>query len=118
MKAREITEAGKEALRSGKYQMVRINYANPDMVGHCGDLTAAIQACATVDKCLGELLAVVDEVNGRWVPARCCAAVLMLSQDVMCDCCHQGVRGIPHACVCPSLSPLLCDTHTLPQTPR
>jgi bisphosphoglycerate-independent phosphoglycerate mutase (AlkP superfamily) len=32
MKALEITEAGKEALLSGKYKMVRINYANPDMV--------------------------------------------------------------------------------------
>lgn len=36
MKAKEITDAGKEALKSGKYQMVRINYANPDMVGHTG----------------------------------------------------------------------------------
>ena len=33
MKAREITAAGKEALRSGKYDVVRINYANPDMAG-------------------------------------------------------------------------------------
>lgn len=38
MKAREITAAGKEALLSGKYDMVRVNYANPDMVGHTGDL--------------------------------------------------------------------------------
>lgn len=36
MKAKEITAAGKEALRSGRFQMVRINYANPDMVGHTG----------------------------------------------------------------------------------
>ena len=34
MKAREITAAGKEALKSGKYDVVRVNYANPDMVGH------------------------------------------------------------------------------------
>lgn len=37
MKAPEITAAGIEALRSGKYKMVRINYANPDMVGHTGE---------------------------------------------------------------------------------
>jgi 2,3-bisphosphoglycerate-independent phosphoglycerate mutase len=67
MKAYEITEAAKEALRSGKYGMVRINYANPDMVGHTGDLKAAMQACATVDKCVGELLKVLDEVNGRYL---------------------------------------------------
>ena len=39
MKAREITAAGKEALKSGKYDVVRVNYANPDMVGHTGDTT-------------------------------------------------------------------------------
>lgn len=43
MKAREICEAGKEALLSGKFQMVRINFANPDMVGHTGDLKATIR---------------------------------------------------------------------------
>lgn len=36
MKAREITDAAIEALKSGKYKMVRVNYANPDMVGHTG----------------------------------------------------------------------------------
>lgn len=46
---------------------VRINYANPDMVGHTGDLKASIQACATVDKCLADLLAVCDEVGGRFL---------------------------------------------------
>lgn len=46
---------------------VRINYANPDMVGHTGDLKACMQACATVDKCLAELLAVCDEVGGRFM---------------------------------------------------
>ena len=45
--------------------MVRINYANPDMVGHTGDLKASVRACETVDKCVGELLAVLDELNGR-----------------------------------------------------
>lgn len=43
MKAREITDVGKEALASGKYDMVRLNYANPDMVGHTGDLKATMQ---------------------------------------------------------------------------
>jgi 2,3-bisphosphoglycerate-independent phosphoglycerate mutase len=67
MKAYEITEAGKEAMRSGKYQMIRINYANPDMVGHTGDLSASIQACTTVDKCLKDLLDTCNELNGRFL---------------------------------------------------
>ncbi|CAD7698005.1 unnamed protein product [Ostreobium quekettii] len=67
MKAREICEAGKEAMFSGRYQMVRVNFANPDMVGHTGDLQATMRACALVDKCVQELLDVCDEVNGRWL---------------------------------------------------
>jgi len=67
MKAREITAAGIEALRSGRFKMVRLNYANPDMVGHTGDLAATVQAVRTVDTCLGELLAVADEVNARYL---------------------------------------------------
>jgi 2,3-bisphosphoglycerate-independent phosphoglycerate mutase len=65
MKAREITEAGKEALRCGKYKMVRINYANPDMVGHTGDLAATLRSVETVDACLGQLLEVADQVGAR-----------------------------------------------------
>ena len=67
MKAREITAAGKEALRSGKFDQIRLNFANPDMVGHTGDLNATINCCELVDKCLKELLDVVDEVNGRFL---------------------------------------------------
>ncbi|KAL6771667.1 GPM1B [Auxenochlorella protothecoides x Auxenochlorella symbiontica] len=67
MKAREICEAGKEALRSGRYDTVRINFANPDMVGHTGDLAATVEACACVDAAVGELLALTDELGGRWL---------------------------------------------------
>ncbi|KAI8104129.1 hypothetical protein M9434_002392 [Picochlorum sp. BPE23] len=67
MKAREIAAAGKEALRSGKFDQVRLNFANPDMVGHTGDLQATIHCCGLVDQCLKELLDVVDEVKGRFI---------------------------------------------------
>ncbi|PNH02676.1 2,3-bisphosphoglycerate-independent phosphoglycerate mutase [Tetrabaena socialis] len=67
MKAFEITAATKEALTSGKYKVVRANFANPDMVGHTGDLAATVRACETVDKCVKELLEVVDSLNGRWL---------------------------------------------------
>ena len=52
MKAREIADAGIQALKSGKYRYVRLNFANPDMVAHTGDLDAAIEACSVVDKCV------------------------------------------------------------------
>uniref|UniRef100_A0A061R7T5 phosphoglycerate mutase (2,3-diphosphoglycerate-independent) n=1 Tax=Tetraselmis sp. GSL018 TaxID=582737 RepID=A0A061R7T5_9CHLO len=67
MKAREICEAGKEALRSGKYNVVRVNFANPDMVGHTGDLKATRVACAIVDQCVGELLEACKELGCRWL---------------------------------------------------
>jgi 2,3-bisphosphoglycerate-independent phosphoglycerate mutase len=67
MKSREITEAGIAALKSGRYDLLRINYASPDMVGHTGSLEATIQACETCDKCLGELLEEVDKLGGVYL---------------------------------------------------
>jgi 2,3-bisphosphoglycerate-independent phosphoglycerate mutase len=67
MKAREITDAAMAAIKSGKYEMIRVNYANPDMVGHTGNLAATISACETCDGCLGELLACIESVGGRWL---------------------------------------------------
>ena len=67
MKAREVTAAALEAIKSGRFDMIRVNYANPDMVGHTGNLPATVQSCETVDTCLGELLAAVEAAGGRWL---------------------------------------------------
>ncbi|MFC1771105.1 2,3-bisphosphoglycerate-independent phosphoglycerate mutase [Candidatus Margulisiibacteriota bacterium] len=64
MKAEEITQKTKELLLSGKYKFGRLNFANGDMVGHTGIMEAAITACETVDKCLGELVDTVNKLNG------------------------------------------------------
>lgn len=64
MKAYEITEKTIELLKSGKYRFGRINYPNGDMVGHTGNLEAAITAVESVDECVGKLLKVIDEING------------------------------------------------------
>ena len=63
MKAAEITDAAISALKSGKYDFIRLNYANGDMVGHTGDLDAAVLAAETVDLCLKRLLNAVKK-NG------------------------------------------------------
>lgn len=52
MSANDVTKAAVKAITSGEYQLVVINYANADMVGHTGDLAAAIKACETLDTCL------------------------------------------------------------------
>jgi 2,3-bisphosphoglycerate-independent phosphoglycerate mutase len=64
MKAAEITDALIEALRSEQYQFLRVNYPNGDMVGHTGDLEAAILSVEVVDLCLARVLKVVEEVGG------------------------------------------------------
>jgi 2,3-bisphosphoglycerate-independent phosphoglycerate mutase len=50
MKAAEIAKAAQEALLSGKFDYVRVNFANGDMVGHTGDLEATKRACEAVDE--------------------------------------------------------------------
>jgi 2,3-bisphosphoglycerate-independent phosphoglycerate mutase len=64
MSAAELTDQLTEAIGSGKYDFIFVNYANPDMVGHTGILDAAIKAIATVDQCLGRLEAAVTEAGG------------------------------------------------------
>ncbi len=67
MAAAEVTAAAKAAILSGKYGLVVVNYANPDMVGHTGSLPAAIKACEATDRGLGELLAALASKNGKAV---------------------------------------------------
>jgi len=64
MKAKEITETVINLLTSGDYKCGRLNYPNGDMVGHTGKMDAAIVAVATVDSCVGELLAVINQIGG------------------------------------------------------
>ena len=63
MRAREITEKALEAIRSRKYALVVMNYANPDMVGHTGKWDAIIKALAVVDECVGKVVDVVLETG-------------------------------------------------------
>lgn len=67
MKAREIASAVVDAIASGKYNFIRCNFANADMVGHTGNLAAAIEACSVVDECVARLIEAVDEAGGRWL---------------------------------------------------
>lgn len=56
MKAREITAAAIEAIKNNKYDFVKLNLANPDMLGHTGNFDATVRALRVVDKCLGDLI--------------------------------------------------------------
>lgn len=64
MSAYEVTEGAKEALVSGKYDVVILNFANPDMVGHTGVLEAAVKAIKAVDECVKVLVDTVLSLDG------------------------------------------------------
>jgi 2,3-bisphosphoglycerate-independent phosphoglycerate mutase len=64
MKCAEITDALIDAVRSGKYQYLRVNYANGDMVGHTGNFEAAVTAMQGLDLQLARLIPVILDMNG------------------------------------------------------
>lgn len=64
MSAPEVSEKLNEAVRSGKYDAVIVNFANCDMVGHTGIIPAAVKAVETVDTCVGSLVEAVKEMDG------------------------------------------------------
>lgn len=64
MKAYEIAEKTIECLRSGEYDFGLINFANADMIGHTGNLPAAIKAIETLDKMLQKICEVIKEIGG------------------------------------------------------
>ncbi len=67
MSAAEVTAAAKAAILSGKFGLVVVNFANPDMVGHTGSLPATVKAVEATDRGVGELLAAIESVGGRAV---------------------------------------------------
>ncbi|PNV63320.1 2,3-bisphosphoglycerate-independent phosphoglycerate mutase [Clostridium sp. chh4-2] len=64
MSAPEVCDKLVEAIKSDKYDVIIINFANPDMVGHTGVEAAAIKAIETVDNCVGRAVEAIKEVNG------------------------------------------------------
>ena len=64
MSAYQVTEKLEEAILSGQYDLIVCNYANPDMVGHTGIMSAAIKAVETIDACVGRLCAALEKVGG------------------------------------------------------
>ena len=87
MSAPELTEKAVSAVRSGKYDLIVLNFANPDMVGHTGSLEAAIKAVETVDTGLGRIAAAVVEMGG---------ALLVTADHGNCELMRDPETGGPH----------------------
>jgi 2,3-bisphosphoglycerate-independent phosphoglycerate mutase len=87
MSAPELTGKAVEAIRSGKYDLIVLNYANPDMVGHTGILAAAIKAVETVDHGLGRLAEAIEQAGG---------ALLATADHGNCELMRDPETGGPH----------------------
>ena len=67
MSAASVTVIARDAITSGKYDLLVINYANPDMVGHTGSVPAAVRACEATDLGVGVLVEAVLKMGGKAV---------------------------------------------------
>ncbi|MCW8843835.1 MAG: alkaline phosphatase family protein, partial [Rhodobacteraceae bacterium] len=86
MSAGEVTEHFVAAIEEG-YDLIVTNYANPDMVGHTGDLKAAMAACEAVDEGLGKVRAALEKAGG---------AMIVTADHGNCETMVDPVTGGPH----------------------
>ncbi len=86
MSAEEVTEHFVAAIEEG-YDLIVTNYANPDMVGHTGDLKAAMAACEAVDQGLGKVRAALEAAGG---------AMIVTADHGNCETMVDPVTGGPH----------------------
>jgi len=87
MSARELTDKAVAAINSGKYDLIVLNYANPDMVGHTGSLPAAVKAVETVDTELGRIVTAIEKSGG---------ALLVTADHGNCEMMRDPQTGGPH----------------------
>jgi len=98
MSAPELTDKAVAAIASGKFDLIVLNYANPDMVGHTGSLTAAIKAVETVDAGLGRIAQAIDKTGG---------ALLVTADHGNCEMMRDPGTGGPHTAHTTNPVPLL-----------
>ena len=87
MSAPELTDKAVAAIESGRYDLIVLNYANPDMVGHTGSLAAAIKAVETVDAGLGRIADAIARAGG---------ALLFTADHGNCELMRDPNTGGPH----------------------
>ena len=97
MKAAEITDLVIEAVESGSYDFIRVNFANGDMVGHTGVEPAIRIAVETVDLCLSRLLAAVEKAGG---------VALVTADHGNADCMWTEKKGVRVPMVAHTLNPV------------
>jgi len=97
MSSGEVTEKFLEAIDQ-RYDLIVVNYANPDMVGHTGDLAAAIKACEAVDAGLSRVVAKLKDTGG---------ALLVIADHGNCETMVDPDTGGPHTAHTTNLVPVI-----------
>ena len=87
MSALEVTDEVLLAIAGNQYEAIIMNFANPDMVGHTGNITAAISAIETIDACLEKILHAAKEKN---------AAIFLTADHGNLELMHDPQSGMPH----------------------
>ncbi len=109
MKCAEITDLLIEALRSGKYPCLRVNFPNGDMVGHTGNLAATVCSLSALDLQLARILSVVDELSGvAIITADHGNADEMAEMDKKTGLAKRNKDGTPKAKTSHTLNPVPC----------
>jgi 2,3-bisphosphoglycerate-independent phosphoglycerate mutase len=98
MSAFEVTDKLEEAILSRQYDAIICNYANADMVGHTGNLMAAIKAIETVDTCLGRVVRAMQKIGGE---------VIITADHGNAECMEDHANHQPHTQHTTNLVPLL-----------
>jgi 2,3-bisphosphoglycerate-independent phosphoglycerate mutase len=98
MSAPELTDKAVAAIESGKYDLIVLNFANPDMVGHTGSLPAAIIAVETVDAGLGRIRQAVERQGG---------ALLVTADHGNCELMRDPATGGPHTAHTTNVVPVI-----------
>jgi 2,3-bisphosphoglycerate-independent phosphoglycerate mutase len=96
MSSEEVTDRFVAAIEMG-YDLIVTNYANPDMVGHTGDLKAAMAACAAVDRGLARVVAALEKVGG---------AMILTADHGNCEMMVDPETGGPHTAHTTNLVPV------------
>jgi len=98
MSAPEVTDALVDAITSGKYDNIVCNFANGDMVGHTGVMSAAIKAVETLDQCLVKVVSAIESVDGH---------MLITADHGNCEQMQDSKTGQPHTAHTCELVPLV-----------
>ena len=101
MSIKNVTDHLIKAINSIEYDFIVVNFANPDMVGHTGNLAAAVKACEAVDKALGDVISNVKKIN---------ANILVVADHGNCEEMINFKTGQPHTAHTLNLVPIILIT--------